>query len=39
MKIGFTGLDLPEGKIKYQDQKLNALSKKDKPKKISPFFF
>ena len=38
MKIGFTGLDFPEGKVKYQDQKLNALSEKDKPKKVSPFF-
>jgi len=38
MKIGFTGLDLPEGKSKYNDPVLNALSDKDKPKKISPFF-
>ncbi|MBF0287593.1 MAG: DUF933 domain-containing protein [SAR324 cluster bacterium] len=38
MKIGFTGIDLPEGKIKYQDDTLIALSEKDKPKKISPFF-
>ncbi len=38
MKIGFTGIDLPEGKIKYKDDKLIALSEKDKPKKISPFF-
>ena len=38
MKIGFTGLDLPEGKSKYNDPVLNALSDKDRPKKISPFF-
>ena len=38
MKIGFTGLDIPEGKIKYQDKILAALANKDKPKKISPFF-
>ena len=38
MKIGFKGLDIPEGKIKYQDQILVALASKDKPKKISPFF-
>ena len=38
MKIGFTGLDIPEGKIKYQDKVLAALAAKDKPKKISPFF-
>jgi ribosome-binding ATPase len=38
MKIGFTGLDLPEGKIKYRDENLIALERKDKPKKLSPFF-
>lgn len=38
MKIGFTGVDLPEGKIKYNDDKLAALEAKDKPKKVSPFF-
>lgn len=38
MKIGFTGIELPEGKIKYNDDKLVALEKKDKPKKFSPFF-
>ena len=38
MKIGFKGLDIPEGKIKYQDQILNSLANKDKPKKISPYF-
>ena len=38
MKIGFTGIELPEGKTKYNDETLMALVAKDKPKKISPFF-
>ncbi len=38
MKIGFTGLELPEGKTKYKDVKLEALAEKDKPKKVSPYF-
>lgn len=38
MKIGFTGLDLPEGKIRYNDRILDALSAKDNPKKVSPFY-
>ncbi|MFH1540443.1 MAG: DUF933 domain-containing protein [Elusimicrobiota bacterium] len=38
MKIGFTGIDLPEGKIKYGDEKLIALEKKCEPNKVSPFF-
>lgn len=38
MKIGFTAMDLLEGKIKYQDSDLMALVEKDKPKKVSPFF-
>ncbi len=38
MKIGFTSVDIPEGKIKYNDQNLIALEMKDKPKKITPFF-
>jgi ribosome-binding ATPase YchF (GTP1/OBG family) len=38
MKIGFTGIELTEGKVKYRDPKLIALADKDKPKKISPFF-
>ena len=39
MIIGFTGLELPQGKIKYKDLKLTALAEKDNPKKISPYFF
>ena len=38
MKIGFTGINLPEGKTKYKDENLFALEMKDKPKKVSPFF-
>ncbi len=38
MKIGFSGIDLPEGKTKYEDDILAALAEKDKPKKVSPFF-
>ena len=38
MKIGFTGIELPEGKIKYRDDTLIALVEKDKPKKVTPFF-
>ena len=38
MKIGFTGIELPEGKVKYKDEKVDALVKKDQPKKVSPFY-
>lgn len=38
MKIGFIGLDVPEGKVKYEDERLNALAEKISPKKVSPFF-
>jgi ribosome-binding ATPase len=38
MKIGFIGMDLPEGKTKYSDESLKALEEKDKPKKVTPFF-
>ena len=38
MKIGFTGIELQEGKIKFNDKTLIALEKKDKPKKVTPFF-
>jgi hypothetical protein len=36
--IGFSGLELPEGKIRYNDKILEALSIKDRPKKVSPFY-
>jgi len=38
VKIGYTGIDLPEGKTRYEDEVLNGLVEKDKPKKISPYF-
>ena len=38
MKIGFTGLELPEGKIRYNDKILDALSMKDNPAKVSPYY-
>jgi len=38
LKIGFSGLELPEGKIRYNDRILEALSIKDSPKKVSPFY-
>jgi len=33
MIIGFTGIELPQGKIKFHDQKLITLVNKDNPKK------
>ncbi|MCK5679280.1 DUF933 domain-containing protein [bacterium] len=38
MKIGFIGVELEEGKVKFNDKNLSALVKKDKPKKITPYF-
>jgi hypothetical protein len=38
MKIGFHGLPLPEGKIRYNDSRLLALKEKLQPDKFSPFF-
>lgn len=38
MKIGFAGMDIPQGKTKYIDENLIALEEKDKPKKVSPFY-
>ncbi len=38
MKISFTGIDLAEGKVKYNDPMLIELEKKFSPKKVSPFF-
>jgi hypothetical protein len=38
LKIGYVGLALPEGKTKYNDERLNALSAKDRPKKVTPFY-
>jgi hypothetical protein len=38
LKIGYTGLELPEGKTKYNDKILDALSMKDNPTKVSPYY-
>lgn len=38
MKIAYTGIELPEGKIKYNDPRMDALVEKDKPKKVVPFY-
>ena len=38
MKIGFFGFDLPEGKVKYNDALVEALTEKFQPKKVSPYF-
>ena len=38
MKIGFTGIDITEGKTKFKDEILIALEEKDNPKKVSPYF-
>jgi ribosome-binding ATPase YchF (GTP1/OBG family) len=38
MKICFVGLELPEGKVKYQDTRVIQLDKKFEPKKVTPFY-
>lgn len=38
MKIGFHDVNLPEGKIKYNDKRMNALVEKCAPKKVSPYY-
>ncbi len=38
MKICFLGIDLPEGKVKYQDERVIALDKKFAAKKVTPFY-
>jgi ribosome-binding ATPase len=38
MKIGILGLDLPEGKVKYQDDKVTTLEKKFSARKVTPFY-
>ncbi len=39
MKIAFTGLDLPPGKIKHRDEIFTALVEKFHPAKVSPYYF
>ena len=38
MKICFAGFDLPEGKIKFQDEKVITLENKFAPLKTTPFY-
>ena len=39
MKIAYTGLNLTEGKVKYEDPAVIALTGKFSPKKVTPFYF
>jgi len=39
MKIAFTGLELSEGKTKYNDPVVTTLVEKFDPKKVSPYYF
>ncbi len=39
MKIAFTGLDLPEGKVRFEDPVVHSLTAKFSPKKITPYYF
>ncbi|MCP4603048.1 MAG: DUF933 domain-containing protein [Proteobacteria bacterium] len=38
LKIGFSGVELSDGKVKFKDKRIDALVEKDKPKKITPFY-
>ena len=38
MKISVVGLTVPEGKVKYQDKKMDTLVEKFAPDKVTPFF-
>lgn len=38
MKICFLGLDLPQGKVKYRDEKIVTLDKKLSAQKVTPFY-
>lgn len=39
MKIAYTGLNLPPGKIKYKDSIFEAFVEKFQPVKVSPYYF
>ncbi len=39
MKIGYAGLNLTPGKVKFNDEILNELDRKFTPKKFTPYFF
>lgn len=38
MKTGFLNVNLPEGKVKYSDPRMNRLVEKCVPKKVSPYY-
>ena len=38
MKIGFHDADLPEGKVRYDDPRMQALVEKCRPAKVSPYY-
>ncbi|MGQ9921139.1 MAG: DUF933 domain-containing protein [Desulfobacca sp.] len=38
MKVGVIGLDLPEGKVKYHDERFVELVKKCEPLKVTPYY-
>lgn len=38
MKIGFHDVDLPEGKIRYDDERMKMLVEKCRPAKVSPYY-
>src|SRR4030042_5639833 len=39
MKIAYTGLNLPQGKIKFHDGIFEGLVEKYQPAKVSPYYF
>lgn len=39
MKIAYTGLNLPQGKAKYNDGMFEGLAEKFRPEKVSPYYF
>ena len=39
MKIAYTGLDLPPGKVRYNDKIFVDLAEKFQPAKASPYYF
>lgn len=39
MKIAYTGLELPAGKIKHRDEIFTALVEKFQPARVSPYYF
>ena len=39
MKIAYTGLNLPQGKMKYDDELFGSLVEKFQPAKVSPYYF